>query len=50
MGRIVPELEDPNIRVIFVYSYRVIDEIAGEEIQIQTVIHGKRDLEKLFQH
>lgn len=47
-GRIVPELGNQNIREIFVYQYRIIYEIFEREIQILTVIHGKRDLEKYY--
>jgi len=43
IGRVVPEIEDPNIREIFVYSYRLIYEIGSEEIEILGVIHGRRD-------
>lgn len=42
-GRVVPEIEDPNVREVFVYSYRLIYEIAADEIQVLAVIHGKRD-------
>jgi toxin ParE1/3/4 len=43
-GRIVPELSDPKIRELFVYSYRLIYEIGPEDIEILAVIHGKRNL------
>jgi len=42
-GRMVPEIEDPNIREIFVYSYRLIYEIGSEGIEVLGVIHGRRD-------
>jgi plasmid stabilization system protein ParE len=45
LGRIVPELHDPNVRERFVYSYRVIYELRNEAIEILAVIHGKRLLE-----
>jgi plasmid stabilization system protein ParE len=47
LGRIVPELNNPNVRERFVYSYRLIYELAGETIHILAVIHGKRLLESL---
>jgi toxin ParE1/3/4 len=50
MGKIVPEINEPNIREILVYSYRVIYEIVGEEIQVTTVIHARRDFEKAYQN
>ena len=43
IGRIVPEIDDPNIRELFVYSYRLIYEITPNEIEILSVIHGRRD-------
>ena len=43
IGRIVPELDDPNIRELFVYSYRLIYEITPNGIEILAVIHGRRD-------
>ena len=45
LGRIVPELADPNVRERFLYSYRLIYEITAESIHILAVIHGKRLLE-----
>ena len=45
-GRIVPELDDNNIRERFVYSYRLIYRIEGNTILIAAVIHGKRLLER----
>lgn len=43
IGRTVPEIDDPNIRELFVYSYRLIYEITADEIEILAVIHGRRD-------
>jgi len=45
-GRIVPELNEENIREIFVYSYRLIYRIEGDQISVLALIHGYRD----FQH
>ena len=44
-GRVVPELDDPNIRERFVYSYRVIYRIEENKVTIAAVIHGKRLLD-----
>jgi len=44
-GRIVPELNDTNIREIFVYSYRLIYQIENDAIIFIAVVHGKRLLE-----
>jgi toxin ParE1/3/4 len=43
IGRIVPEIDDPNIRELFVYSYRLLDEITPDGIEILAVIHDRRD-------
>lgn len=48
IGRVVPEIEDSNIREIFVYSYRLIYEIGPEGIEVLGVIHGRRDFCKNF--
>jgi len=47
IGRIVPELDDENIRERFVYSYRVVYSIEDTEITVVAVIHGKRLLENV---
>jgi plasmid stabilization system protein ParE len=47
IGRIVPELADPNVRERFLYSYRLVYELIDEKIHILAVIHGKRLLESL---
>ena len=41
-GRVVPELDDTNIRERFVYSYRIIYRIEETTVVIAAVIHGKR--------
>lgn len=42
MGRIVPELNSTNIRECFIYSYRLIYQVDGNQINILGVIHGHR--------
>ena len=42
MGRVVPERDDPDIREIFIYSYRVIYRIRKDQIEVLAVIHGAR--------
>lgn len=46
-GRVVPELDDANVRERFLYSYRVIYEIRAEQIEVLAVLHGRRLLESL---
>ena len=45
LGRTVPEFNDPTIREIFVYSYRLIYRIDEEELLFVAVVHGKRLLQ-----
>ena len=44
MGRKVPEVDDPEVREILTYSYRLIYEVSGQEIHILAVIHARRDV------
>jgi len=43
MGRIVPELGNPKIRELFIYSYRLIYEISEKSIEVLAIIHGKQN-------
>ena len=43
IGRVVPEISNQNIRELLVYSYRLVYEISAGEIEILTIIHGRRD-------
>ena len=43
-GREVPEFQDPSLRELFAYSYRIIYKVEKEEVIIASVIHGKRNL------
>jgi len=42
-GRVVPERNQPSLRELFLYSYRVIYRIDGDDVHILTVLHGKRN-------
>lgn len=44
-GRIVPELNQPDIRERFVYSYRLIYRIEQARILVTAVMHGRRLLD-----
>ena len=46
VGRIVPEVEDPNVRELLIYSYRVIYEILPDRIEVLALIHSKRNFIK----
>ncbi|GAA0349580.1 type II toxin-antitoxin system RelE/ParE family toxin [Bacillus horti] len=43
-GRIVPEMDDPNLREVFVHRYRLIYQIHPSNIIIKTIVHGARDI------
>ncbi len=45
-GRIVPELEQPNIRELLVRKYRMIYELFDTRVEILGFIHGARDFAK----
>lgn len=47
-GRIVPEFAVPNIRELFIREYRLIYGIEEQRIIVLGIIHGKRDLKKLW--
>lgn len=44
-GRVVPELNQRDLRERFVYSYRLIYRIEPQRILVTAAIHGKRLLE-----
>ncbi len=48
IGRMVPELEDPNVRELIVYSYRLIYKISPDTIEILALIHGKQDFLSVY--
>ncbi len=43
-GRMVPELNQPNVRQLLVQRYRLLYEVALAEVQILAFVHGARDL------
>lgn len=46
IGRIVPEINDYNIRELLIYSYRLIYKILPDEIIILTLISDRRLLNR----
>jgi len=48
-GRIVPELGFSRIRELFVREYRLIYSIEKSQVVILGLIHGKRDLSRLWE-
>lgn len=45
MGRVVPELNEENVREVSLYSYRILYDIKTNRIEILAVIHKRRDLQ-----
>lgn len=43
-GRLVPELEDPGVREVFVDRFRVWYEPRQDAVWITRLVHGSRDL------
>ncbi len=48
-GRVVPEFRNPLIRELFVHSYRLIYRVEENRVVIAALIHGRRDLVRLWQ-
>lgn len=49
IGRIVPEIEDHNVREVIYKNYRVAYRIIGDlDIEILAVLHGARNFKKAF--
>jgi hypothetical protein len=42
-GRIVRELNDPTIRELLVFKYRLLDEVEDHRVLIVALLHGARD-------
>ena len=42
-GRVVPELNDPSIREVFVYKYRLQYEVGEARVLVVAFLHGARD-------
>ena len=49
LGRVVPEIQNPDYRERFVHKYRIIYRVESERILIIAVIHGSRQLEPLVE-
>lgn len=43
-GRLVPELDRPNVRQLLVQRYRLLYEVTPAEVQVLAFVHGARDL------
>ena len=45
-GRVVPELQQPNVRELLVQRYRLIYEVFDTKVEVLAFIHGARDFAK----
>lgn len=45
-GRIVPELQDPNLRELILGSYRLLYRVYENEVRIIGIVHGARDFNR----
>ena len=43
-GRAVPEFDDPNLRELIAYSYRILYRVRAEDVLVIAIIHGKRSV------
>ncbi|MBI5047595.1 MAG: type II toxin-antitoxin system RelE/ParE family toxin [Deltaproteobacteria bacterium] len=48
-GRVVPELDEDNIRELFIREYRLIYSIERPHVVILALVHGARDLKVLWE-
>ena len=48
VGRIVPEIGDPNIRELLIYSYRLVYEVFPHKVEVLALIHSKRNFIRDF--
>jgi plasmid stabilization system protein ParE len=42
-ARVVPEVDDPSVREVFVFRYRMLYQVAEEQVRILAVVHGAMD-------
>jgi toxin ParE1/3/4 len=42
-GRIVPELNQPDLRELFVFDYRLLYRVRPDEVVVIAYLHGARD-------
>lgn len=42
-GRVVPELNDPAVREVFIFRYRLLYEVGDEQVLVVALLHGARD-------
>jgi addiction module RelE/StbE family toxin len=45
-GQVVPEFRDPTIRELLVRPYRIVYQIAPDDVHIVAIVHGSRRLRR----
>ncbi len=48
MGRVVPEIDNKNIRELIYNSYRLLYKLSPNRIEVLAIIHGKQNFSKSF--
>jgi toxin ParE1/3/4 len=43
-GTIAPEISDPAVRQLLVQRYRLLYEVAGDEVQVVAFLHQRQDV------
>ena len=46
-GRVVPELNDPAVREVFVFRYRLMYRVEPDRVEVRAFVHGVRDFAAL---
>lgn len=46
-GRVVPELNDPTVREVFVFRYRLMYHVEPDRVEVRAFVHGARDFAAL---
>src|SRR5687767_5339075 len=44
MGRVVPELDQDDLRELIVHRYRIVYRVTPDAITVAAIVHGARDL------
>ncbi len=45
IGRAIPELNNPRIRELIVYSYRMVYQVESEDVEILTLVHSRKNFD-----
>lgn len=45
IDRAIPELNNPRIRELIVYSYRMVYQVESEDVEILTLVHSRKNFD-----